>query len=448
LRSGLILAGHGSHISPETAGLVWRIVDQLRSLGAADEITAAFWKEQPAFHDVLRTIDADQITVVPLFTTRGFFTQAVIPAEMGLSGPLTLRGGQTILYTRTLSETPYLAAVVKRRITAILAEQQIDPGRCGVVLIGHSTRRNAESRLATEAQAAQIRSLGLVAEVTAVYLDDEPPIRAMYERTTSPTLIAVPFFLAAGSHVTMDVPDEIGLPRGVASGSINGRQVWYTGPVGSEADLVQAVWALTDESGTKRSQAESSTAWSGFPTVGQTDLFEAVQGAGILVFGDLTLTPEQVRVTGIPSPDARAVGTDAGPTPDVLRTAARMGGNTFRPLASQQGLHLPWTLDYTGAALLHAIVETIYPGAVADWALHRQAERYRSTLMQTIERQVGQFRQLAALPETRIQALVSDVCGDCIRHPAWHDGSSTPIPCFEPCNLWLSAALRGQANDA
>ena len=32
-RVALILAGHGSHISAETAGVVWRYADRLRRLG-------------------------------------------------------------------------------------------------------------------------------------------------------------------------------------------------------------------------------------------------------------------------------------------------------------------------------------------------------------------------------------------------------------------------------
>ncbi|MFN7827458.1 MAG: CbiX/SirB N-terminal domain-containing protein, partial [Acidobacteriota bacterium] len=96
--SALILAGHGSHISPNTAGLVWRHVDYLRSQGVADEVTAAFWKEKPSFARVLETVTAPAVTIVPLFTSRGFFTQLVIPAEMGLTGELTHRDGREIRY--------------------------------------------------------------------------------------------------------------------------------------------------------------------------------------------------------------------------------------------------------------------------------------------------------------------------------------------------------------
>ena len=84
--TALVLAGHGSHISPETAGIVWEQVDKLRALNVADEVTAAFWKETPSFHQVIDTLTADDMTIVPLFTAQGYFTQTVIPAEMGLTG--------------------------------------------------------------------------------------------------------------------------------------------------------------------------------------------------------------------------------------------------------------------------------------------------------------------------------------------------------------------------
>ena len=63
---------------------------------------------------MISTLTADDITIVPLFTAQGYFTQTVIPAEMGLSGQLTERTGRTIRYTPTLSEHPYLSQVVRR----------------------------------------------------------------------------------------------------------------------------------------------------------------------------------------------------------------------------------------------------------------------------------------------------------------------------------------------
>src|SRR5258708_2666756 len=168
MTTGLILAGHGSHISAQTAGLVWQQVDRLRTLGVADEITATFWKEMPSFHRVLHSLTATDVTILPLFTAQGYFTRTVIPAEMGLSGPLTNRDGRVLRYAQTLSEHPGLATIVESRVRDALRENALEPEHVAVAIIGHSTKRMPESREATEAQAARLRALGIVAHVVAV----------------------------------------------------------------------------------------------------------------------------------------------------------------------------------------------------------------------------------------------------------------------------------------
>src|SRR5690606_36572589 len=87
--TALILAGHGSHISANTAGLVWDAVDALRRMSVADEITAAFWKEMPSYATVFDSIISEDITILPLFTAQGYFTRTVLPAETGLGEPLS-----------------------------------------------------------------------------------------------------------------------------------------------------------------------------------------------------------------------------------------------------------------------------------------------------------------------------------------------------------------------
>src|SRR5690606_30915314 len=102
-------------------------------------------------------------------------------------------------------------------------------------------------RLATETQAEAIRSMGLVAEVQAVYLDDSPEVPEAYMLTTAPNLIAIPYFLALGSHNTIDVPAELSLPAGQTTGFINGRRVYYTHPVGTDEALLDVILELARE---------------------------------------------------------------------------------------------------------------------------------------------------------------------------------------------------------
>jgi sirohydrochlorin cobaltochelatase len=430
----LVLAGHGSHISPNTAGIVWTLVDQLRALGVADEVAAAFWKETPSFHSVFDTLAATDVTIVPLFTARGYFTQTVIPAEMGLEGPLTVRDGRTLRYARTLGEHPHLTHIVRQRIEQTLAQYEIAPEQAAVAIIGHGTRRNPESRSATEAQAALIRRSGLVAEVVAVYLDDAPEIPESYRLTTSPHLIAVPYFLASGSHTTLDLPAELGLASGQHTGHVRGRSVYYTPPVGEDDSLGELALELACEAGAPLHAARDGSAWDGFPARGREELIEAVQAAGSLPFGQLLLTPSRVQVRD------DTEDTTALESPSELRSWLRR--EPFCPLPTACDLPGGWHVGIDEPAQLHAVVETIYPGAVADWAAHRLGEFRAASLGEVAARQTGMLRDLATLSRPQGSALVDGICGGCVRHPTWfHDGSPDGvIPCAEACNTWMSRA--------
>ena len=432
MTTALVLAGHGSHLSPQTADVVWRCVDQLRALGAAEEITAAFWKETPSLATVFNSLTADDITVVPLFTAQGFFTREVIPAEMRLAGAITQRGGRVIRYARTLSEHPYLGEVVRRRVAAALRDYALAPERTAVTVIGHGTRRTPESRAAAQAQAEALQAAGMVAEVVATYLDDSPSIDEVYALTRQPNIIAVPFFLALGSHTTTDVPRALGLPAGQTHGVLHGRQVCYTDPVGTGESLVEAVLALAREAGAPLPDLRAGSAWDCFPAAGRDALARAVLDAGALPFGQLSLTPAEVSITG--DTGEKVTIND----PAALRAFARE--NPFRPLATSRDLPDGWRVPVDSAAKLHAVVETVYPGATADWSAHQTGHFEAVAFDQTIARQVGMFQALADF--AAVGDVVAQVCGCCVRHPTWFAGVSPAgaVPCAEACNVWLSAA--------
>jgi sirohydrochlorin cobaltochelatase len=436
MTTALVLAGHGSHISPNTAGVVWKVVDELRARGVADEVTAAFWKEVPSFHGVLPTIAADDVTIVPLFTARGYFTQTVIPAEMALEGNLTLRDGRILRYARTLGEHPYLSRIVRSRIEQAIQQFSLDAGRTAVAVIGHGTKRSAESRAAAESQAAMLRASSLVAEVVSVYLDDEPSIPDAYRLTTAPHLIAIPYFLASGSHTTLDLPAELGLPAGALVGEVQGRSVYYTPPVGDGDSLTDLVLDLAREAGAPLYPPHDGSPWGSFPTVGRDDLISEVLAVRSMPFGQLWLTPSDVRVRG----DKR----DTILVDDPSRLRATVREQPFRPLSTTRDLPGGWHIEIREPAMLHAVVETVYPGAAADWAAHRRGV-FRSTgLADVAARQTGAFRELALLDRATQPHLVADVCATCVRHPAWFHGNAprNAVPCAEPCNYWMSAARR------
>ncbi len=437
MTTALVLAGHGSHISPNTAGVVWAVVDQLRALGVADEVTAAFWKEVPSFHRVLDTLISDDVTIVPLFTARGYFTQTVIPAEMGLDGNLTRRDGRILRYARSLGEHPYLSQIVRRRVEGALEQFGLDAGHTAVAVIGHGTKRSAESRVAAEEQAARLRASRLVAEVVSVYLDDEPNIPDAYRLTSAPHLIAVPYFVASGSHTSLDLPGELGLKPQQTVGEVQGRTVYYTSPVGDDHTLCDLALDLAREAGAPLYPPRDCSPWDKFPAAGRDALVEEVLTTGSMQFGQLALSASSVRVVG------DQPNTVELKNPSSLR--ARVREQPFRPLPTSRDLPGGWRVEIRDPSMLHAVVETVYPGAVADWAANRRGA-FRSTgLAEAAARQTGMFRELGSLDGAKQSRLVADVCGNCVRHPTWFHGSSPAhvVPCPEPCNYWMSKARKG-----
>ncbi|MBA3869801.1 MAG: hypothetical protein H0X30_11700 [Anaerolineae bacterium] len=448
MKTAWVLAGHGSHISPETAGLVWSHVDALRALNVADEITAAFWKEMPSFHTVFDSLEATDITIIPLFTAQGYFTQTVIPAEMGLTGAITRRNGKTIRYARTLSEHPYLGHVVIQRIEAAIHLLDTTSEQVAVALIGHSTKRNPDSRKATEDQAEAVRHMGLAREVVALYLDDTPSIADVYELTRAPNLIIVPYFLANGSHTTIDVPRELGLDESRRSEglTINGRRVYYTQPVGIEDDLRQAIFELAQEAGAPLKSSDFSVgdglrpsrepkltaSWNHFPTNGLTQLQTFItNNSGII--GQLQITADDVRHVDDSQPAETII------EPDALRRKVRE--NPFRPLATSNDLPCGWRVETKGdLRRVQAIIETVYPGALGSTTTPA------NSLDNLLKRQTGRYRDINQVSDSTRKQIIQQVCGHCVRYPAWASNEvnlkHNLLQCPEPCDMWLSTALK------
>lgn len=419
MTTALILAGHGSHISPHTAGLIWSYVDQLRAWGVADEITAGFWKEQPSLWQVVDTVSADDVVIVPVFTAQGYFTRQVIPAEMRLTE-------RNIHYARTLGEHPYVTQIITEIVQSTIQERGLSPDETAIALIGHGTKRNPDSRTATREKSDYLRQQHIAAESVDVYLDDIPDIPSIYTITSAKNIVAVPFFLAPGSHVTIDVPEALGIQTNPQH--INGRIVHYAEPFGTNEVIAELILALANETGIRFERKQTTSPWQSFPRVGAQRLVDAVQTSQELAIGELTLTPTCVKPRH--NPGDKEINSSA-----ELRALVRE--NPFRSLATSKGLSDGWHVPLTSIEDLPNVVETIYPGAIAAYQIPCD------TLQSVSQRQQGMFKNIDKLDETTIQSIIRKVCGNCVLHPAWH-GASGEIPCVTPCNHWLSAAKEDQ----
>lgn len=233
----LVLVGHGSHLNANSSEPIWRHAESIRSTGIFDEVRVGLWKEEPSLSRVLDGCAAEDITVVPLFISTGYFTRTVVPREMELHGPVTYRAGQTIRYTEPVGAHESLADVIVERAREAGATEED-----AVAVLGHGTRRDSESEKNIYRLAGAVRQQGLFAEVAAVFLDQEPSMLDVLGIVAAPTVVVVPLFVADGWHVGQTIPEDLALDG--AETRRGGRIVRYTGPVGTHPSLVRVITEL------------------------------------------------------------------------------------------------------------------------------------------------------------------------------------------------------------
>lgn len=196
-RRALLLAGHGSRLDPRSGEAVR---DHARRLAATttafDEVLTGFWKEEPPLARALDGCRADDVVIVPAFMAEGFFVNEVVPAELGLEGPLTRRDGRTLRLARPLGAHPLLAeAVIARALEAGAAADG------AVFVLGHGHPRDRRSARAVREQVGRVRAMGRFARVEAIFTDQQPGVDAIPALADGRTATVVPYFAAAGWHV-------------------------------------------------------------------------------------------------------------------------------------------------------------------------------------------------------------------------------------------------------
>lgn len=233
----LVLAGHGSHLNGNSSAPVFAHAAELRRRGTFEQVHTAFWKEEPSLARTLDGVAASEVVVVPVFISNGYFTKTVIPREMRLDGPLTLRDGQSIRYTGPVGADLSLAEVVMER--ALEAGATPDDA---IVVLGHGTRRESESEKNIYAMADCVRNTGRFAEAGAVFLDQEPGMLDMLEIFAARTVVVVPLFIAEGWHVGQTIPADLALDG--AETPMSGRTVRYAQPVGTHPSMANVIARL------------------------------------------------------------------------------------------------------------------------------------------------------------------------------------------------------------
>jgi sirohydrochlorin cobaltochelatase len=263
--AGLLLIGHGSTVNDESAAPVYQHAEELRRRCIFAEVREAFWKQEPGISAVLRLMAVRRIFAVPLFVSGGYFTEEVIPVELGLRQPgdvgfavVRQDGERTLWYCPAVGTHESMTCVILARAQEVVFSHPFPwaprPADTALFIAGHGTERNGKSRRAIERAAGLIRALGTYAEVHAVFLEEEPRIERAYGLAQARNLVMIPFFISDGLHSYQDIPVMLGeserlvrqrLERGLPTWrnptERQGKRLWYGRSVGTDPHLSEVI---------------------------------------------------------------------------------------------------------------------------------------------------------------------------------------------------------------
>lgn len=266
LDAALLLVGHGSTLNADSALPTREHARELQRLGCFAEVATAFWKEHPTLAGALRQTLAPRVFVVPLFISDGYFTEEVIPRELGLGSGETgvervqRRGFQIIHYCEPVGTHPRMTDLILDRARDVVTRFPTNTGQVPeaaattLFIAGHGTSNNENSRKAIEDQVASIRRREIYAAVHPLFMEEEPRIEECYRLAETADLVIVPFFISDGLHSYEDIPVMLGAPETAVQARFRageptwinptlnqGKRVWYTPGIGRDARITNVI---------------------------------------------------------------------------------------------------------------------------------------------------------------------------------------------------------------
>ncbi len=255
------MLGHGTTLNAESAAPVCQHAAELRRRKIFREVREAFWKQEPHIKKVLTETSAPRVFIVPLFISEGYFSTEIIPTELGFSFPdnlslVTHHSSQ--FYCRPVGSHDLMTKVILARADEIVKKFPFPraPKNSDTTLLiaGHGTGRNANSRKAVERQVELIRAQNLYADVGAVFMEEAPFIKGCHENVKTKNIVVVPFFISDGLHAVEDIPVLLGEPERLVKERLaagqptwrnpterGGKLIWYSASVGTEPLLADVI---------------------------------------------------------------------------------------------------------------------------------------------------------------------------------------------------------------
>ncbi len=224
-RAGLVLCSHGVRSGPGAAAAH---AEAIRKLGVFAETRVACLNGRPDLTSVIQDMRAPRIFLVPFLMAEGYTAQKILGRIMG-DEP---ESPERTRVCRPVGTHPRISEVLSASALRCCRDRGWPPRETSLIVMGHGTRRNANSGGTAWRHAQAIARRRDFAAVGTAFLDQPPSLESVLTRTESPHTVVVGLFADGGSHGESDVPRI--LERA-------GHDAAYAGPIGIAPEMPQLI---------------------------------------------------------------------------------------------------------------------------------------------------------------------------------------------------------------
>lgn len=249
MRTALVLAAHGSRVHSAANESLCAIARNIAAMKLFDEVTPAFHHGTPTFETVLDQLAAEEVVVVPVMTSAGYYCDEVLPRELRKN---TRFERIRVQQTPPVGTHPRMTDLVGSRAKWLAHAFGMASHRVTLALVGHGTARTPRSRLATEELGAVLASRGEWEQVLTAFLDEAPGVETILSRAYCSDVVVLPFLISAGPHATEDVPSRLRVTptgRPPFSWEMGGRRVVCDRAIGADERLLGIIVELARSGG-------------------------------------------------------------------------------------------------------------------------------------------------------------------------------------------------------
>ena len=253
----LVLAAHGSPFGKVNQSIE-RLAASLRDQSGFADVIASIYHAEGGFRAAFDRVKTKSAVVVPLMTSTGYFAKEVLRDDLSAHQSPAKHGWRV---ARPIGLHAKTTSLIWQRLHDAVVTNGFAPTATTVIVVGHGTRRNRQSRQSTRDLVDQMlrhnagdttNDCNRYAQIACAFLDDRPSILQIQRRIRNENVIVMPFLISDGPHFRRDIPrgfglDEIGFGVNTCLGSSFGKKIVIESPLGLYPEFPALILQLADE---------------------------------------------------------------------------------------------------------------------------------------------------------------------------------------------------------